>query len=231
MERQVELNLQASKNFKLCLAKFETLFTEICSIQNGELRQPYLDSEVPHFLKIFEGHRHGLDRRMDLIFNFYHALSQLENFLFPSGVKNKREQEIRHEFIDMVRTYFQTCLELATKYTVTSLEYYEFIVNAQFEKREHYKPTLYYSNNLVLRFLKDERIIIVPLIELLNIHLVNGGYNSLGKITILENNEHGIYFKREYTRWGGVGKDDHETVTCYRMNPDSLQVEKIKWEI
>ena len=58
--------------------------------------------------------------------------------------------------------------------------------------------------------------------------LLDESANGLGSIKIIDNQDTpGIHIKREFTQWGGVGKDDWEVVEYYRLYPGTLQIQEI----
>lgn len=213
--------------FEESFNKINQIFLEISQFDKGILNTKYIESEVYHLVGILENQRSGIDKRLDLTFYFYNALDALENsFSSALCLLNKRESKLFFKLKKLIEEYYQICVEIEPKYKVSAIEYFEFLAKDKFKKKGRFTPNIQYKDSYFY-LLDDGRIIIFPLEEMLCI-LLDESANGLGSVKIVDNQgAPGIHIKREYSHWGGVGKDDWDVVKYYRLYPGTLQIHEI----
>jgi hypothetical protein len=215
--------------FEKSFNKINQILLEISQLNDSILKTKYIESDVCHLINIFKSHRNGVDKRLDLTFYFYEALESLkDSFMSALCLLNKRESEIFFEFQRLIVEYYQIYVEIEPKYKVSAIEYFEFLAKDKFKKKGRFTPDIQYKDSYFY-FLDDGRIIIFPLEEMLCI-LLDESASGLGSIKIVDNQgAPGIHIKREYSHWGGVGKDDWDVVEYYRLYPGTLQIQEISY--
>jgi hypothetical protein len=144
------------------------------------------------------------------------------------SLPNENGKGIRDELLECNEKFFQMAIAVLPKYKVSPSEYYKMLEGREFASRYSRKATLYYTENLILRFWGNDRLLIIPFEEILKIHIRLGHREELGKITLTQKNKYGIYFLREYERWRGVGKDEDWMEVKYRLDPDTLELDRLK---
>jgi hypothetical protein len=226
---------QSFSKLEFMIGEFDNLFGRIVAFENGELKFHIDDSPAYHFMKMLKCKTSGIDNRLDHSFYFHELLINFtENFPVSKDFESQKKLDnLKFEFIKKIKDYFSVFLEISPKYIISPLEYYEILIKKEFPTSPINIVTpsgLRYSNGKILRFLNDGKIVIVPFINLLEIHEYMGLNQTLGTISIIEDNDYlpcreAIYFQRIYSRSNGVDKD-YEYITSYHsFNADTLQLE------